>query len=238
VRDLLWSTFLPWVRVPGTPTYRRLSAEPVPPDLGNYRPYDAPHEPPGATVDDTRARAVARRIVAAEPDRVAEVAALLDRLGLEHGPDPEAWAAIGARFAERAPDHATASLLLDLGLLLGRRVIEARPEARWEADDEAVVAYPQVVLGDTVIALPLQATETGTDLGAVLEHALAAEESDPVTDFAAYLRTVLDDLDGSGEPLTADELDWMLAECGLEAMPELPEDVESRLATHLHPPSS
>lgn len=238
MRDLLWSTFLPWVRVPGTRTYRRLSAEPVPPDLGNYRPYDAPHEPPGATVDDTRARTVARRIVAAEPDRVAEVAALLDRLGFPHGTDPAAWTAIGTWLSGRPQDHVAPSLALDVGLLLGRRILDERgDDARWEPDD-GVLAYPQVVLGDTVIALPLQATETGTDLGAVLEHALAAEESDPVADFATYLRNVLDDLDGSGEPLTADELDWMLAESGLEGMPELPEDVENRLATHLHPPSS
>jgi hypothetical protein len=237
VRDLLWSTFLPWVRVPGTPTYRRLSAEPVPPDLGDYRPYDAPHEPPGATVDDTRARAVARRIVAAEPDRVAEAAALLDRSGLAHGADPAAWTAIGTWLEGRPHDQATASLALDVGLLLGRRILDERGDARWEPDD-GVLAYPQIVLGDTVIALPLQAVEAGTDLGAVLEHALTAEEPDPVADFVAYLSTVLDDLDSSGEPLTADELDWMLAESGLEATPELPDDVERRLAAHLEPPSS
>ncbi|HEY2223546.1 hypothetical protein [Actinomycetospora sp.] len=226
MRDLLWSTFLPWVRVPGTPTYRRLSAEPPPADLGDYRPYDAPHEPPGATVDDTRARAVARKIVAAEPDRVAEVSALLDRIGLDHGPEPEAWDAIGARFADRVPDDATPSLVLDLGLLLGRRIIDARPEARWEADDEAVLAYPQIVLGTTVIAVPLQAVERWSDLGAVLAHALDAEEADPEAEFVAYLREVLD---ARGDDLSADDLQWMLAESGLEDMPELPEDLEERL---------
>jgi hypothetical protein len=235
VRDLLWSTFLPWVRVPGTPTYRRLSAEPVPPDLGDYRLHDAPHEPPGATVDDTRARSVAARILAAEDARLPQITALLDRLGLEHGPDPEAWQAIGARFAERAPDHASPSLALDLGLLLGRRILEARPETHWEADDEAVVAYPLVVLNTTVIAVPLQAVEQGADLGAVLRHALEAEEVDPEAEFVAYLREVLDARED--DDLTSEDLQWMLVESGLDEMPELPEDLETRLGALLDPSS-
>jgi hypothetical protein len=177
MRDLLWSTFLPWVRVPGTPTYRRLAEEAVPPDLPGYHPYDAGHEPPGATADETRARSVQGRILGAEEERVAEATALLDRLGLEHGPDADAWNAIGAWLESRPPDHATPSLLLDLGLLLGRRVLDLRPEARWEPDDVGPHAYPLVVLGSTVIAVPLQAVErTGGDLGAVLTHAKDAED--------------------------------------------------------------
>ncbi|MCD2195045.1 hypothetical protein LQ327_16895 [Actinomycetospora endophytica] len=235
MRDLLWSTFLPWVRVPGTPTYRRLAAEPVPADLGDYRPYDAPHEPPGATVDDGRARTVARRLIAAEPDRVAAVTTLLDRLGLAHDADPASWTAIGTWLVERPADPATPSLTLDVGLLLGRRILDERgDDAHWEPDD-GVLAHPQVVLGATIIALPLQAVEQGSDLGAVLEHALAAEEPDPEADFVAYLRTVLDDRDGAGEALTTDDVGWMLAESGLESLPELPEDVEERLAQHIGP---
>ena len=234
MRDLLWSTFLPWVRVPGTPTYRRLAETPVPSDLPGYRPYDATHEPPGATADETRARSVSSRILAAEGSRVAEVTALLDRLGLEHGPDAEAWDTIGTWLTGRPDDYATPSLLLDLGLLLGRRILEARPGARWEADDEGVHAYPRVVLGLSVIAVPLQAVErTGPDLGIVLQHALDAEEADPAAEFVAFLREVLA---GGGE-LSRVDLEWMLAESGLESMPELPDDVEELLPADLDPPS-
>jgi hypothetical protein len=230
VRDLIWSTFLPWVRVPGTLTYRRLAAEPVPPDLAGYRPYDAPHEHPGATVDDVRAHTVARRLIAAEPNRVAEVTALLDRSGLAHGPDPAAWTALGAWLHARPQDLAMPSLCLDLGLLLGRRILDARgDDARWEPDD-GVLAYPQIVLGGTPIAVPLQAVEGGTDLGAVLEQALAAVEPDPEADFVAYLREVLDT---HGDDLSHEDLQWMLAESGLETMPELPDDVRRRLAGRL-----
>lgn len=234
MRDLLWSTFLPWVRVPGTPTYRRLGAGPVPPDLGGYRPYDAPHEPPGATVDDTRARAVAARILAAEPARLPEITALLDRLGLDHGPDEGAWTAIGSWFADRATDQATSSLGLDLGLLLGRRIIDARPEAHWQADDDSVVAYPQVLLGETVIAVPLQAVEREADLAAVLRHALDAEEVDPGTEFVAYLREVLDE---RADDLSPDDVAWMLAESGLDELPELPEDLQGRVPAPRDPSS-
>jgi hypothetical protein len=184
MRDLLWSTFLPWVRVPGTPTFRRLAAEGVPPDLAGYRPYDAGHEPPGATADETRARSVSARILAAQDARVAEVTALLDRIGLDHGPDVEAWERIGAWLDERPADHATPSLVLDLGLLLGRRIIEARPGADWEADDLGVQAYPWVVWGTSVIAVPLQAVERGgTEPGVALRHALDAREADPEAEF-------------------------------------------------------
>ncbi|HEY2192986.1 MAG TPA: hypothetical protein VGH76_11915 [Actinomycetospora sp.] len=183
MRDLLWSTFLPWVRVPGTPTYRRLAEEAVPPDLPGYRPYDAGHEPPGATADETRARSVQARILAAEDARVAEITALLDRLALEHGPEADAWDAIGAWLAARPTDHASPSLVLDLGLLLGRRVLDLRPEACWEPDDVGPHAYPLVVLGSTVIAVPLQAVEhAGPDLGAVLRHALEAQDEDDLED--------------------------------------------------------
>ncbi len=190
MRDLLWSTFLPWVRVPGTPTYRRLATGAVPDDLPGYRPYDAPHEPPGATADETRARSVSTRILAAEPARTDEIVGLLDRLGLEHGPDPEAWDRVGAWLVARPGDRATPSLLLDLGLLLGRRVLDARPEARWEADDEGVHAYPRVVLGATVIAVPLQAVERVSELGTVLTHALEAQEDDREAEFVGYQREV------------------------------------------------
>ncbi|NMO92756.1 hypothetical protein [Actinomycetospora sp. TBRC 11914] len=234
MRDLLWSTFLPWVRVPGTPTYRRLAAEGVPPDLPGYRLHDAGHEPPGATADETRARSVSTRILAAEQARVAEITALLDRLGLDHGPDGEAWDAIGAWLAGRPADHATPSLQLDLGLLLGRRLIEARPGAAWEADDLGVQAYPWVVLGTEVIAVPLQAVERGgTEPGVALRHALDAQRADPEAEFVAHLREVLD---GGGEP-TAEDLEWMLAESGLESLPDLPDDVRDRLPVPVDPPS-
>jgi len=234
MRDLLWSTFLPWVRVPGTPTYRRLAETPVPADLPGYRPYDSPHEPPGATADETRARSVSARILAAEDARVTEITALLDRLGLGHGPDAEAWDGIGTWLTARPEDHATPSLVLDLGLLLGRRILDARPTARWEADDEGVHAYPRVILGPSVIAVPLQAVErTGPDLGIVLQHALDAEEADPAAEFVAFLREVLA---GDGE-LSRDDLEWMLAESGLESMPELPEDLAERLGASREPPS-
>jgi hypothetical protein len=178
MRDLLWSTFLPWVRLPGTPTYRRLALDAVPPDLPGYRPYDAGHEPPGATADETRGRSVSRRILAAEAERVAEIAALLDRLGLDHDAEADAWDRIGTWLAARPADHATPSLQLDLGLLLGRRILDARPEARWEADDESTHAYPAVVLEGTVIAVPLQAVERVAELGTVLTHALEAQEDE------------------------------------------------------------
>ena len=235
MRDLLWSTFLPWVRVPGTPTYRRLAETPVPTDLPGYRPYDATHESPGSTADETRARSVSARILAAEDARIGEITALLDRLGLEHGPDADAWDRIGTWLDARGEDHATPSLVLDLGLLLGRRILDARPAARWEADDEGVHAYPRVVLGSSVIAVPLQAVErTGPDLGVVLQHALDAEEADPAAEFVAFLREVLA---GGGE-LSQEDLEWMLAESGLESMPELPDDVERLLPADLDPPSS
>ncbi len=234
MRDLLWSTFLPWVRVPGTRTYRRLAAEAVPTDLPGYRPYDAGHEPPGATVDETRARSVSRRILAAEEARVGEITALLDRLGLGHGPDVEAWDTIGAWLAARPEDHATPSLVLDLGLLLGRRIQDARAGAQWEADDLGVHAYPWVVLGASVIAVPLQAVErNGPELGAVLRHALDAEEVDPEAEFVAYLREVLAD----GGEINAEDLEWMLAESGLASLPELPDDVRDRLPVAVDPPS-
>jgi phage tail protein X len=228
VRELLWSTFLPWVRIPGTPIYRSVG---TPADLPGYRPYDGGHELPGVTVDDTRARKVCAWLLAAEPERVEVVTALLDRLGLAHGPDEEAWRAVGAWFAGRAPDDATPSLALDLGLLLGRRVIDARDGARWEPDADSVQAYPQVVLGVTVIALPLQAVEGHADLGDVLTTALEATEPDPAAEFTAWLDQVLDERD---EPLTDDELEWMLAESGLD---ELPDEARVRLDARTDPSS-
>jgi hypothetical protein len=229
----LWSTFLPWVRRPGTPTYRRLAADGVPADLPGYRPYDAGHEPPGATADETRGRSVSRRILAAEADRVAEATALLDRLGLDHEADAGAWDRIGGWLDTRPTDHATPSLQLARGLRRGRRILDARPELRWEADDEATHAYPAVVLGGTVIAVPLQAVERVAELGAVLTHALEAREEDRGAEFVAYLREVLD---GGGE-LTGEDLEWMLAESGLESLPELPDDVRDRLPVPVDPPS-
>ena len=70
--------------------------------------------------------------------------------------------------------------------------------------------------------MPLQAVEAGTDLGAVLEQALAAAEPDPEAEFVAYLREVLDT---HGDDLSREDLEWMLAESGLESVPELPDDV-------------
>jgi hypothetical protein len=78
-----------------------------------------------------------------------------------------------------------------------------------------------------VIAVPLQAVErTGPDLAVVLQHALDAEEADPAAEFVAFLREVL----ANGGELGQDDLEWMLAESGLESMPELPEDLASRLS--------
>jgi hypothetical protein len=225
VRELLWSTFLPWARIPGTPSYRAVEA---PADLPGYRPYAGDHELPGATVDDTRSRRVYARILAAEPERVAEAAALLDRLGFGHGPDDEAWRAVGAWFAAREPDAVTPSLALDLGLLLGRRLVEAREGARWAADADSVQAYPQVVLGEsgTVIALPLQAVEAHADLGEVLTTGLETAEHDAAAEFTAWLDETLAEREG---PLDDDEVAWMLSECGLE---ELPEEARERLDEH------
>lgn len=228
MRELLWSTFLPWARIPGTPSYRAVEA---PADLPGYRPYAGDHELPGATIDDTRSRRVYARILAAEPERVAEAAALLDRLGLDHGPDDEAWRAVGVWFAARPVDDATPSLALDLGLLLGRRVIDARDGARWDADADSVQAYPQVVLGATVIALPLQAVEGHADLGEVLTTGLETTEPDAAADFTAWLHEVLAERE---EPLDDDELAWMLAECGLT---ELPEEAQELLAARADPAS-
>ncbi len=91
-------------------------------------------------------------------------------------------------------------------------------------------AYPRIVFGTAVIAVPLQAVErTGPDLGIVLQHALDAEESDPEAEFVAYLREVLAD----GGELSREDLEWMLAESGLESMPELPDDVGRLLPTEL-----
>lgn len=180
VRQLLWSTFLPWVRVPGAPVYGPVDA---PADLPGYRPYVADHELPGSTVDDIRARKVCTRILAAEPERTAEAAALLDRLGLAHR-DAGDWTAVGEWLRDRAADAATPSLVLDVGLLLGRRIVEARDAARWLPDDDSTLAHPFIVLGLTPIALPLQAAEAGADLGAVLTTALEAqEETDDAEEF-------------------------------------------------------
>ena len=96
--------------------------------------------------------------------------------------------------------------------------------------DDGVLAYPQIVLGAAIVAVPLQAVEAGTDLGAVLEQALAAAEPDPEAEFVAYLREVLDT---HGDDLSREDLEWMLAESGLESMPELPDDVGRRLPAHL-----
>ncbi|MCD2187587.1 hypothetical protein [Actinomycetospora soli] len=221
MRELLWSTFLPWARIPGTPSYRAVEA---PADLPGYQPYAGDHELPGATIDDTRSRRVYARILAAEPERVAEAAALLDRLGIGHDADAEAWHAVGAWFAAREPDAATPSLALDLGLLLGRRIVDAREGARWDADADSVQAYPQVVLGATVIALPLQAVEGHADLGEVLTTGLEATEHDAAAEFTAWLDEALAEHDG---PLDDDEIAWMLSECGLE---ELPEAAREKLA--------
>ncbi|GAA4823553.1 hypothetical protein GCM10023201_07010 [Actinomycetospora corticicola] len=225
MRELLWSTFLPWARIPGTPSYRPVEA---PADLPGYRPYTEDHEFPGATIDDTRSRRVYHRLLAAEPARVAEAAALLDRLGLGHGPDDEAWRAVGEWFAARPVDDATPSLALDLGLLLGRRVIETRDDARWEADADSVQAYPQVVLGPTatVIALPLQAVESHADLGDVLTTGLETTEPDSATEFLAHLEHVLSEQE---TPPTDEEIGWLLAEYGLE---ELPDEARERLEGH------
>ncbi|MDL5158068.1 hypothetical protein [Actinomycetospora termitidis] len=233
MRELLWSTFLPWVRIPGTPVFR---AVPAPADLPGYHPYDAGHELPGATIDDTRSRRVCARILAAEPARTTEIVAVLERLGFEHGADEESWRAIGTWFADRAVDDATPSLALDLGLLLGRRIVDAREGARWDADADSVQAYPQVVLGEsaTVIALPLQAVESHTDLGDVLTTASEMSEYDPAADFVAHLEQVLDEQD---TPLTRDELGWLLSEYDLDDLPELPEDLRIRLSEQLDPPS-
>ncbi|WP_157647675.1 hypothetical protein [Actinomycetospora chiangmaiensis] len=228
MRELLWSTFLPWARIPGTPSYRAVEA---PADLPGYHPYAGDHELPGATIDDTRARRVCTRILGAEAERVPEVSALLDWLGLEHGPDDEAWRAVGGWFADRPVDDATPSLALDLGLLLGRRIIDAREGARWDADADSVQAYPQVVLGATVIALPLQAVENHADLGEVLTTGLETTEADAAADFTAWLQEVLAERD---EPLDDDELAWMLSESGLA---ELPEEARELLGTRTDPSS-
>ncbi|WP_433798676.1 hypothetical protein [Actinomycetospora sp. CA-084318] len=228
MRELLWSTFLPWARIPGTPSYRTVEA---PADLPGYHPYAGDHELPGATIDDTRSRRVCTRILAAEPERIAEAAALLDRLDLEHGPDPEAWHAVGAWFAAREPDAATPSLALDLGLLLGRRIVDAREGARWDADADSVQAYPQVVLGATVIALPLQAVESHADLGEVLTTGLETVEHDAAAEFTAWLEETLAEREGEVDD---DEIAWMLSECGLD---ELPDEARERLEARTDPSS-
>src|SRR6218665_3270607 len=93
----LLTTILPRVRHPDSPTFHSLTQETAryAGGLEDYRPYRADHEHPSKTSTWQRAELVFRQVMAVEASRIAEVTRFLESRGLQVGPAPAHWNAIG-----------------------------------------------------------------------------------------------------------------------------------------------